>query len=62
LAHKLNRMIAAEITTELELYFQQFRKNIIGIDQEFDSPFGTKKSSIPIGLPVVVCTVLLKKK
>jgi len=43
LAHKLNRMIAAEITTKLELYFQQFRKNIIGIDQEFDSPFGTKK-------------------
>ncbi|RZJ66353.1 MAG: aminotransferase class V-fold PLP-dependent enzyme, partial [Flavobacterium sp.] len=29
--------------TELETYFQQFRKNIIGIDQEFDSPFGTQK-------------------
>lgn len=30
-------------TTQLEQYFQQFRKNIIGIDQEFDSPFGRKK-------------------
>ncbi len=29
--------------TELEIYFQQFRKNIIGIDQEFESPFGNKK-------------------
>ncbi|MEC4003698.1 aminotransferase class V-fold PLP-dependent enzyme [Flavobacterium sp. SUN052] len=36
-------MITTEITTELELYFQQFRKNIIGIDQEFESPFGKKK-------------------
>jgi selenocysteine lyase/cysteine desulfurase len=36
-------MITTETTTELELYFQQFRKNIIGIDQEFESPFGTKK-------------------
>ncbi len=36
-------MITKAITTELELYFQQFRKNIIGIDQEFDSPFGKKK-------------------
>ena len=32
-----------QTTTELELYFQQFRKNIIGIDQEFESPFGKKK-------------------
>ncbi|ESU20230.1 cysteine desulfurase [Flavobacterium enshiense DK69] len=30
-------------TTQLEQYFLQFRKNIIGIDQEFDSPFGRKK-------------------
>lgn len=30
-------------TTELEKYFDQFRSQIIGIDQEFDSPFGTKK-------------------
>ncbi|WP_064714800.1 aminotransferase class V-fold PLP-dependent enzyme [Flavobacterium succinicans] len=29
--------------TTLEQYFQQFRKNIIGIDQEFESPFGSKK-------------------
>lgn len=29
--------------TELELYFQKFRENIIGIDQEFNSPFGRKK-------------------
>jgi selenocysteine lyase/cysteine desulfurase len=36
-------MIATEINTELETYFQQFRKNIIGIDQEFESPFGKKK-------------------
>lgn len=36
-------MITTETTTELELYFQQFRKNIIGIDQEFESPFGIKK-------------------
>ena len=31
------------LETQLELYFQQFRKNIIGIDQEFESPFGKKK-------------------
>jgi YD repeat-containing protein len=31
------------IPTELERYFQQYRKNIIGINQEFESPFGTKK-------------------
>lgn len=36
-------MITTETATELELYFQQFRKNIIGIDQEFESPFGTQK-------------------
>ncbi|MCH2032935.1 MAG: aminotransferase class V-fold PLP-dependent enzyme [Tenacibaculum sp.] len=27
----------------LEEYFQQFRKNIIGIDQEFTTPYGVKK-------------------
>ena len=27
----------------LEDYFQQFRQNIIGIDQTFRSPFGDKK-------------------
>lgn len=38
-------MIAAPSTlpTELEQYFQQFRQNIIGIDQEFVSPFGKKQ-------------------
>ena len=30
-------------STELEAYFNQFRQHIIGIDQEFDSPFGRKK-------------------
>jgi selenocysteine lyase/cysteine desulfurase len=29
--------------TQLELYFQQFRNNIIGIDQEFKSPYGQKQ-------------------
>jgi selenocysteine lyase/cysteine desulfurase len=29
--------------TQLEHYFQQFRKNIIGIDQEFVSPYGKQK-------------------
>jgi len=29
--------------TPLEAYFSSFRDNIIGIDQEFDSPFGRKK-------------------
>ena len=36
-------MIATEEKSKLETYFQQFRDNIIGIDQEFESPFGTKK-------------------
>lgn len=38
-------MIAAPSTlpTELEQYFQQFRHHIIGIDQEFVSPFGKKQ-------------------
>ena len=29
--------------SSLEKYFKQFRKNIIGINQEFDSPYGKKK-------------------
>lgn len=29
--------------SSLEKYFEKFRKNIIGIDQEFDSPYGNKK-------------------
>ena len=36
-------MIANESQTKLECYFQQFRKHIIGIDQEFKTPFGQKK-------------------
>lgn len=28
--------------TELETYFSDFRKNIVGIDQTFESPYGTK--------------------
>lgn len=39
-------MISEEKTrigTKLEGYFQQFRNNIIGIDQEFISPFGKQK-------------------
>ena len=31
------------LPTELELYFKKFRDNIIGINQEFESPFGSKK-------------------
>lgn len=36
-------MMTTATQTELELYFQQFRKDIIGIDQEFETAFGTKK-------------------
>ncbi|HKX85749.1 MAG TPA: aminotransferase class V-fold PLP-dependent enzyme [Flavobacterium sp.] len=36
-------MIATETKTSLEQYFQQFRENIIGIDQGFESPFGNQK-------------------
>jgi selenocysteine lyase/cysteine desulfurase len=40
-------MLPTETTTtkksELEQYFEQFRENIVGIDQEFESPYGTKK-------------------
>jgi len=36
-------MVTTEVATQLELYFQQFRNNIIGIDQEFSSPFGKQK-------------------
>ncbi len=35
----------SEMVTEtigLESYFQQFRQNIIGIDQTFVSPYGTQ--------------------
>ncbi len=40
-------MISTEVnkstSSDLEQYFSQFRSNIIGIDQEFDTPFGTQK-------------------
>ena len=36
-------MITKEAPTQLEQYFQQFRDNIIGINQEFESPYGQKK-------------------
>jgi selenocysteine lyase/cysteine desulfurase len=36
-------MTTTENQTQLELYFQKFRKNIIGIDQDFLSPFGVKQ-------------------
>nr|WP_315150561.1 aminotransferase class V-fold PLP-dependent enzyme [uncultured Flavobacterium sp.] len=36
-------MTIKEMPTQLEHYFEQFRKDIVGIDQEFVSPFGTKK-------------------
>ncbi|QCE42379.1 aminotransferase class V-fold PLP-dependent enzyme [Psychroserpens sp. NJDZ02] len=29
--------------SKLEAYFAQFRQHIVGIDQEFESPYGTKK-------------------
>lgn len=29
--------------SELEAYFSKFRKHIVGIDQEFESPYGTQK-------------------
>jgi selenocysteine lyase/cysteine desulfurase len=39
----LNTMTTTKAATPLEQYFQQFRNNIIGIDQEFESPYGTQK-------------------
>ena len=35
-------MNAIQNITQLEAYFQKFRKNIIGIDQQFQTPFGNK--------------------
>ena len=31
------------LTSELEAYFEPFRRNILGIDQTFESPFGEKR-------------------
>ena len=36
-------MTTTELSTQLEQYFQQFRDNIIGINQEFVSPYGQQK-------------------
>ena len=36
-------MIVTEKSTQLEQYFQQFRQNIVGVNQEFESPFGVQK-------------------
>lgn len=36
-------MKTIEVSTQLEQYFQNFRKNIIGINQDFVSPFGKQK-------------------
>ncbi len=36
-------MTVTETPTQLEQYFQQFRKNIIGIDQDFLSPYGAQQ-------------------
>lgn len=36
--------IASEVkTSELETYFQQFRKHIVGVHQKFQSPYGEKE-------------------
>lgn len=36
-------MLVTENKTSLEIYFDTFRENIIGINQEFTSPFGNQK-------------------
>ena len=36
-------MNAIQNKTQLEEYFQKYRENIIGINQQFESPFGLKK-------------------
>lgn len=36
-------MLSTQKTFHLEHYFSQFRKHIIGLDQEFTTPFGLKK-------------------
>jgi hypothetical protein len=51
------RMKTKENLTQLEQYFQQFRKNIIGINQDFNSPYGQKQIIYTVGQPVVVYTV-----
>jgi selenocysteine lyase/cysteine desulfurase len=36
-------VLTKSVKSELEAYFKPFRNNILGIDQTFESPFGTKK-------------------
>ncbi len=40
---KKEELISSNKPSELEQYFSKFRKNIIGINQTFNSPFGEKK-------------------
>ncbi len=40
---KLDNDEGQEKPSELEIYFQQFRKNIVGIEQSFQSPYGEKE-------------------
>ena len=35
--------VSNNFPSELEIYFQQFRKHIVGINQTFESPYGEKK-------------------
>ena len=37
------RLFLEEYMESLEAYFSTFRKNIIGIDQTFESPYGTQR-------------------
>lgn len=39
----LSKIISKNFPSELETYFQQFRKHIVGVNQTFQSPFGEKK-------------------
>ena len=43
------------ISTALEQYFLSYRKDIIGINQAFVSPYGKQKLCIQIGLQVEDC-------
>ncbi|MEX1383026.1 aminotransferase class V-fold PLP-dependent enzyme [Lutibacter sp.] len=40
---EINTIEGVEKPSELEVYFQQFRKNIVGINQSFESPYGEKE-------------------
>ncbi len=40
---KNEELISSNKPSELEQYFSKFRKNIVGINQTFNSPFGEKK-------------------